>query len=335
MLADARAAALLALAAPPPVLADARAAALLAVVALPPMLADARAAALPAHAAPPPMLADARAAALPAHAAPPPVLTPSHAKCLSVDHAQTSVTPSACLTAALQVQDTQVRILSVTAASRATIARYRQAESYSMHSPIALDRSNRATRAIGASLLASERAQRKEQAAASGSDVGGEGIAIAARTAGNALGRRHNNVRRSGGSQVKAELHLVKHEGWILRVSYRHGGGNEAVRRAPSSELAARGMNRLHEAFSSAPAIEEVAELAPTSALRERLLSIAATNAACPLRRGTTASRGLPVPRTRLTVFRDSTLFRNRLLFVTQSAVNSVRVTAIGQPVSG
>lgn len=128
---------------------------------------------------------------------------------------------------------------------RATIARYRQAETCAMHSPIALDRSNRAARAIGASLFASERAQCKEQAAASGSDVGGEGkplrrqpIAFAARTAGNALGRRHNNVRRSGGSQAKAELHLVKHEGWILQPSYRDGGGIEAE---ASGELGARG----------------------------------------------------------------------------------------------
>ena len=69
------AAALLALAAPLPVLADAGAAALLALPALPPVLADAAAAAVLAAAALPPVLADAAAAALLAGAALPPVLT--------------------------------------------------------------------------------------------------------------------------------------------------------------------------------------------------------------------------------------------------------------------
>ena len=70
----AAAAAVLAPAAPPPVLADASAAAVLAPVAHPPVLADATAAALLAHAAHPPVLADAAAAAVLATAAPPPVL---------------------------------------------------------------------------------------------------------------------------------------------------------------------------------------------------------------------------------------------------------------------
>ena len=68
------AAALLALAAPPPVLADTGAAAVLAPAALPPVRADAAAAALLALAAPPTVLADAAAAALLAPAALPPVL---------------------------------------------------------------------------------------------------------------------------------------------------------------------------------------------------------------------------------------------------------------------
>jgi len=70
----AAAAAVLAPAAPPPVLADAAAAAVLAPVALPPVLADAAAAAVLAVAALPPVLAEAAAAAVLAPAAPPPVL---------------------------------------------------------------------------------------------------------------------------------------------------------------------------------------------------------------------------------------------------------------------
>ena len=72
------AAALLALAAPPPVLAHAAAAALLAPAALPPVLAEAAAAALLALAAPPPVLAEAAAAALLADVALPPVRTGRH-----------------------------------------------------------------------------------------------------------------------------------------------------------------------------------------------------------------------------------------------------------------
>ena len=68
------AAALLALAALPPVLAEAAAAALLAPAALPPVLAEAAAAALLALAAPPPVLADAAATAVLAQSAMPPVL---------------------------------------------------------------------------------------------------------------------------------------------------------------------------------------------------------------------------------------------------------------------
>ena len=75
VLAEAAAAALLAQAAPPPVLADAAAAALLALAALPSVLAEAAAAALLALAALPPMLADANAAALLAPVALPPVRT--------------------------------------------------------------------------------------------------------------------------------------------------------------------------------------------------------------------------------------------------------------------
>ena len=71
------AAALLAPAAPPPVLTEAAAAALLACAALPPVLADATAAALLAVAALPPVLADSTATALLALAALPPVLAPA------------------------------------------------------------------------------------------------------------------------------------------------------------------------------------------------------------------------------------------------------------------
>ena len=105
VLADASAAALLAHVAPPPVLADAAAAALLAVGALPPVLADASAAALLAHVAPPPVLADASAAALPAHGALPPVLadaTAHHSIVLSDD-----------ATAALLAQPAQASVLAV------------------------------------------------------------------------------------------------------------------------------------------------------------------------------------------------------------------------------
>ena len=66
--------AVLAPAAPPPVLTDAAATAVLAPAALPPVLADAAAAALLAVAAPPPVLADAAAAAVLAVVALPPVL---------------------------------------------------------------------------------------------------------------------------------------------------------------------------------------------------------------------------------------------------------------------
>jgi hypothetical protein len=75
-------AAVLAPAAPPPVLADATAAAVLAPAALPPVLAEAAAAAVLAPAAPPPMLADAAAAAVLAPAAQPPVLADSAAAAL-------------------------------------------------------------------------------------------------------------------------------------------------------------------------------------------------------------------------------------------------------------
>ena len=75
MLAEATAAAVLALAALPPVLANAAAAALLARAAHPPVLADAAATALLALAALPPVLAEAAAAALLALAALPPVRT--------------------------------------------------------------------------------------------------------------------------------------------------------------------------------------------------------------------------------------------------------------------
>ena len=74
VLTDTAAAAVLALAAPPSVFADATAAALLAIAALPPVLADATAAALLAPAALPLVLAEAAAAALLADDAPPPVL---------------------------------------------------------------------------------------------------------------------------------------------------------------------------------------------------------------------------------------------------------------------
>ena len=74
MLADPAAAALLALAAHPNVLADASTAALLANAALPSVLTDASTAALLAVAALPPVLADATAAALFALAAMPPML---------------------------------------------------------------------------------------------------------------------------------------------------------------------------------------------------------------------------------------------------------------------
>ena len=68
------AAALLALAAPPPVLADTGAAAVLAPAAIPPVLAKSAGAALLAIAAPPPVLTDVATAALLAPAAPPPML---------------------------------------------------------------------------------------------------------------------------------------------------------------------------------------------------------------------------------------------------------------------
>ena len=74
VLADAAASALLTPSAPPPVLTDAASSALLALAALPPVLADAGAAALLAFAALPTVLADAGAAALLARAALPPVL---------------------------------------------------------------------------------------------------------------------------------------------------------------------------------------------------------------------------------------------------------------------
>ena len=75
VLADAAAAALLAVVAPPPVLADATTAALLAAVAQPPVLADGSATALLAIAALPPVLAEAAAAAILAEAALPTVRT--------------------------------------------------------------------------------------------------------------------------------------------------------------------------------------------------------------------------------------------------------------------
>ena len=79
VLADAAAAAVLAVVALPPVLAEAAAAALFALGAAPPVLADAAAAALLADAAPPPVLADATAATVLAPVAPPPVRTRQHA----------------------------------------------------------------------------------------------------------------------------------------------------------------------------------------------------------------------------------------------------------------
>ena len=70
----AAAAALIALAAPPPVLTNSAAAAVLAPAAIPPVLAKSAGAALLAIAAPPPVLTDVATAALLAPAAPPPML---------------------------------------------------------------------------------------------------------------------------------------------------------------------------------------------------------------------------------------------------------------------
>ena len=82
MLAEAAAAALLALAALPPVVADATTAAVLAHAAPPPVLAEAAAAAVLAQGAPPPVLAEAAVAAVLARAAPPPVLAEAAAAAL-------------------------------------------------------------------------------------------------------------------------------------------------------------------------------------------------------------------------------------------------------------
>ena len=94
-------AALLASAAPPPVLAEVAAAALLALAALPPVLADAAAAALLALGAPPPVLAEATAAALLAAAAPPPVLAEASAAALLASAAYPTVLADAAAAVAL------------------------------------------------------------------------------------------------------------------------------------------------------------------------------------------------------------------------------------------
>ena len=101
VLADAAAAAVLALAVLPAVLADAFAAALLAVVALPPVLADAAAAALLAGSSQPPVLADTAAAALLAIVALPSVPTDASTAALLADAAPPPVLAEAAATALL------------------------------------------------------------------------------------------------------------------------------------------------------------------------------------------------------------------------------------------
>ena len=113
------AAALLALAAPPPVLADTGAAAVLAPAAIPPVLAKSAGAALLAIAAPPPVLTDVATAALLAPAAPPPMLAELAATAL---FAQAAIPPVLAYAAAAAILAPAARP-PVLALSHSTFAR--------------------------------------------------------------------------------------------------------------------------------------------------------------------------------------------------------------------